>query len=113
MSGGAVHTPGPWKLGRTSCYETALLASDGTYVAFAAWDGGSGCHLEIQNDADARLIASAPTLKAQADALATALEIMWEAGFDLDLIELARAEARKALSAYRGDPAPLASAEGV
>jgi len=53
------HTPGPWSMGQTGCYETALV-SPNAVVAFAAWDGGSGCHLEIKNAADARLIAAAP-----------------------------------------------------
>lgn len=58
----AKHTPGPWEIGQTCSYETALVAKSGITVAFAAWDGGSGCHLEIENPADARLIAAAPEL---------------------------------------------------
>lgn len=58
-------TPGPWEMGQTQNYETALVApGSGIAVAYAAWDGGSGCHLEIENDADARLIAAAPELYA-------------------------------------------------
>lgn len=58
----ATHTPGPWELGQNFSYETALVSSNGETVAYAAWDGGSGCHLEIKNPADAALIAAAPEL---------------------------------------------------
>ncbi|MDH7638924.1 hypothetical protein [Sphingomonas oryzagri] len=60
---GGQHTPGPWEIGQTSTYEEALVApKSGRTVAYAAWDGGSGCHLAIENDADAQLIAAAPDL---------------------------------------------------
>lgn len=59
----APHTPGPWVMGQTANYEEALVAShSGDMVAYAAWDGGSSCHLKIENEANARLIAAAPDL---------------------------------------------------
>ena len=56
------HTPGPWHLGQDRNYEAALVAENGETVARAAWTGGSGCELEIDKAADARLIAAAPEL---------------------------------------------------
>lgn len=60
------HTPGPWEVGKDGNFETALVSQCGIVVAFAAWDGGSLCHLEIENPADAALITSAPDLAAAA-----------------------------------------------
>lgn len=64
------HTPGPWSIGQTPhTYEEALVAKSGAVVSYAAWDGGSGCHLKIENPSDARLIAAAPDLLEALDAL--------------------------------------------
>jgi len=58
------HTPGPWEIG--DLYgEDALLSASGEAVAYAVWDGGSGCHLEFGNPADVCLITAAPDLLAE------------------------------------------------
>jgi hypothetical protein len=50
-------------MGQTAhTYEEALIGLDGSAIAMAAWDGGSGCHLKIKNEADASLIAASPAL---------------------------------------------------
>lgn len=57
------HTDGPWVLRPNGCDEQALIApNSGRMVAYAAWTGGSGCELRIENDADARLIVLTPEL---------------------------------------------------
>ncbi|WP_311271269.1 hypothetical protein [Sphingobium sp. WCS2017Hpa-17] len=73
MSADLKHTPGDWRMGRTSTRESALVGPSGSVIAYAAWDGGSGCHLAIPNEADERLIVAAPELL---EALTDAMEAL-------------------------------------
>jgi len=59
------HTPGPWCMGQDPhTYEAALISAAKDVVAYAVWEGGSGCHLEIGKLEDERLICAAPELLA-------------------------------------------------
>ena len=86
---GAVHTPGPWEFRDNGFGEEELVsAGTGQLVAFAAWTGGSGCELRIDNPWDKSLIAAAPELL-------EALEYLVGLGGG-DCLDIARAAIAKA-----------------
>ncbi|MHC4622222.1 MAG: hypothetical protein ACYTEQ_31190 [Planctomycetota bacterium] len=94
------HTPGPWKVVQTP--DCLLTIVGGHTEHFIAYVGEDDAHNEVEERANAELLASAPRLRAERDALLAALQevVKHHARYD-DLTEDAAKALRDARAAIR------------